>query len=194
MDPDGKPDSGWVYGDIDNDGVLDRNLPGQLAPILLNFTHEPPAPFLAYRVELDESTLKYTFVPEGSRVIQVIVFALLWVLPVVTAALAIWAYMGAFYKIKFNKIGIATNKGMAGVLGIFGKRKSKGFERLGDDEEMGDRHRGLKSLQLATLHSRNPSRTSIIGGAAMGRAAMKKRRKVLIATMVRRQYALPSNL
>lgn len=177
MDPDGQPDQGWVYGDVDGDNVLDRNLPGALAQTVLNFTSVPPSSYIAFRVELDEGSLRYTFVPEGSWIIQTIVFALLWVLPIVAALLAIWSYMGAYYKIKFNKIGI-SKKRFQGVMGIFGK--SRGFERLDDQDEMDNRGSGLKPIKLANLHSRNASTTSFAAAVEKG---LKKRRCVLIATM-----------
>ena len=173
MNPDGKPDQGFVYGDIDGDKVLDRNVPASLSPTILNLTDLPPSPYMAYRVELDEGNLHYTLVPEGSRIIQIVVYALLWALSVVSATLAIWVYMGSFYKIKFNKIGI-PKKSMAGIFGKFRNRRS-GFEHL-DGE---DRDQGLKPIMLSTIHSTNASSSSI----ATVIAEKKKRRCVLIATM-----------
>ena len=182
MDPDGQPDQGWVYGDADNDTVLDRSLPGALSQTTLNFTKLPPSPYIAFRVQLDESTLRYTFVPEGSRLIQIIVFALLWVLPLLASILGIWIYMGAYYKIKLNRVGL-SKKRLQGVMGIFSfGKKSKGFERLDDQDEMDNRGNGLRSLKLATLHSRNPSSSSLLPVVG-GEKGMKKRRCVLIATM-----------
>lgn len=97
-------------------------------------------------------------------------------MPVITAALAIWAYMGAFYKIKFNKIGI-PKKSMAGFFGKF-RNKRSGFQPL-NDEEQEVRENGLKSLMLTNIHSRNASRTSLVAPID----EKKKRRCVLIATM-----------
>lgn len=54
MNPDGKPDQGFIYGDVDNDTILDRQLPASLASTVINITGEPPSPYLAYRVELNE--------------------------------------------------------------------------------------------------------------------------------------------
>ncbi len=113
--------------------VLVGNLPGELASIVLNFTEVPPSPYTSFRVQLDETKLRYTLLPAGSRLIQIIVFALLWLMPILTAAGAIWIYMGAFYKIKFNKVGIST-KGFSGMFGFLGGKRSKGFEKLDEDE------------------------------------------------------------
>ncbi|KAK4539476.1 hypothetical protein LTR36_010912 [Oleoguttula mirabilis] len=172
VNPDGKPDQTFVYGDVDGDNVLDRLLPGSLAPTLLNLTTLPPSPYLAFRLEVDEGSLRYQLVPTGNRMAQLLVFALLWALPILTAASATWIYMGAFYKIKFNKIGI-SKKGMGGLFGKFGGKRG-GFERLdGEDVES----KGLKPMMLVNMHSRNASSSSFAPIVA------KKRRTVLIATM-----------
>lgn len=173
INPDGNPDQSFVYGDLDGDNVLDRMLPGSLAPTVLNVTALPPYPYLAYRIELNEGNLNYQLVPEGSRLVQILVFALLWFIPLLAAILGIWIYMGAYYKIKFNKIGI-PKKSMAGLFSIFGGKRS-GFQRLDGDD---DHEKGLKPIMLTAIHSRNASSTSV---ATITNT--KKRRCVLIATM-----------
>lgn len=173
MNPDGKPDQTFVYGDMDNDSVLDRALPGSLAPTTLNLTDLPPSPHLAWSIELDEASLRYKFVPQGSRLVQILVFSLLWALPIVAAALAIWVYMGAFYKIKFNKIGNPI-KGTAGAFSFFKARRS-GFQRL--DEEI--HNAGLRPLELGVLHPQK-ARGSSAGAVVEPKTA---RRTILIATM-----------
>lgn len=174
MNPDGEPDQTFVYGDMDRDGVLDRALPGALSSTMLNFTDLPPYPHTAWSVRLNESALSYELVPEGNRLVQIFVFALLWALPIVAAALAIWIYMGAFYKIKFNKIGNPL-KGKASVFGIFKARRS-GFQRLDDDD---DRSAGLRPLELGALRSKKALSSSV--GAVV--EAKSIRRCILIATM-----------
>jgi alpha-1,3-glucan synthase len=173
MNPDDQPDQTFVYGDMDNDSVLDRALPGSLSPTVLNLTHLPPSPYTAWSVHLDEATLRYEVKPEGSRLVQILVYALLWALPIVAAALAIWIYMGAFYKIKFNKIGNPL-KGKSSVFGIFGARRS-GFQRLDDDEH----NSGLRPLELGVIRSPKGKRSS--GGAVI--EPKSTRRCILIATM-----------
>lgn len=173
MNPDGKPDQTFVYGDMDRDNVLDRALPGALSPTMLNLSDMPPSPHLAWKVRLDEAKLRYEFVPEGSRLVQMMVYVLLWMMPIVSAALAIWVYMGAFYKIKFNKIGNPM-KGKASLLGIFKARRS-GFMPLGD----GDHNAGLRPLELGILASQgaHASSTGIVA------APKSVKRCILIATM-----------
>lgn len=95
MNPDGKPDQSFVFGDADNDSVIDRVIPEALAPTVLNFSTLPPSPYLAYKLTLNQGTLRYSFIPTGSRVVQVITYSLLWLLPVLSATLGIWFYVSA---------------------------------------------------------------------------------------------------
>lgn len=95
LNPDGKPDQGFVYGDANNDSVLDRVVPESFASTVLNFSVLPPPPHLAYQLRLHQGNLRYSFHPVGSRIIQIIVYSLLWVLPIVSATLGIWIYVSA---------------------------------------------------------------------------------------------------
>jgi alpha-1,3-glucan synthase len=97
MNPDGQPDKTTVLGDISNNSVLDRILPDAVGPTMINFTAFPPAPYLAYRLEVNDGTQGFRLVPVGSRFYQVLIYALLWSIPITTGALSIWIYMGAFY-------------------------------------------------------------------------------------------------
>jgi alpha-1,3-glucan synthase len=172
MNPDGQPDQSFIYGDIDNDTVIDRLPPDALSPALVNITELPPSPYLAYKISIDDATYKYKLIPTGSRLIQVLVFALLWSIPVLTGTVSIWTYMGAFYGVKFNKIGLKMPNG---IPSFWNRRK---FSKLADDdvEEVGHR---MRPLFLGKSHQRYDSAAS---GMSMG-AAKDKRRKVIIATM-----------
>jgi alpha-1,3-glucan synthase len=97
VNPDGQPDKTMVFGDISNNSVLDRILPDALGESMINFTTFPPAPHLAYRLEVNDGTHGFRLVPVGNRFHQVLIYALLWSIPVMTGVLSIWMYMGAFY-------------------------------------------------------------------------------------------------
>ncbi|KAJ4049008.1 hypothetical protein NW756_006221 [Fusarium oxysporum] len=105
MNPDGKPDASWVYGDVDFDGILDRMPPTSLALNVLNATNPPPLPYLSYQLLFNDATLTFTKQPQGSMWIQIIMFILLAVLPVVGGLTAVWIFLGSFYKVKVNKVG-----------------------------------------------------------------------------------------
>jgi alpha-1,3-glucan synthase len=167
INPDGKPDQTFVYGDTDNDTVLDRSNPGFLAENMINVTQFPPSPFIAYKMELNEADFTFKLVPAGSRIVQVLVFSLLWTIPVLTGALSIWAYMGFFYAVKFNKSGVGRVKSK---MLSFGFRRK--FQKLPDHEE---------EMQLSSLrHSKTPAGASGVPVIALND---HKRRTVLIATM-----------
>lgn len=168
MNPDGEPDATYVFGDLDNDTVLDRSLPDALAPSVVNFTEMPPSPHLAFRMDLSDSTARFTLVPVGSRTVQIIIYGLLWAIPMATAFLSTWAYIGAFYGVKFNKIGISQKKGLIPFL-------SRGkFEKINDRDE---EELEMKPNRLSRLrHSAAPILPAISINS-------DKRRTVLIATM-----------
>jgi alpha-1,3-glucan synthase len=176
MNPDGKPDAGWVFGDVDNDTVLDRQPPDALANYVVNMTVAPPAPHLAYRIVINDADMRYKFIPTGLRHIQVIEFGLLWTLPVLTAAISIWIYMGAFYAVKFNQIGVSKQT----IAGLAFWRRGNKFERLRDEEDT-DYKGKAPIVQLSLLQSRDVSPAPVPSIAISG--ASKKRPMILIATM-----------
>lgn len=167
INPDGNPDQTMVFGDIDNDTVLDRMLPQSLGETVINLTAFPPSPYLAYRMELSDSTYRFRQVPVGSRFQQIIIYALLWSIPFATGVISIWAYMGAFYSVKFNKFGITQKNKM---LPLAFRRK---FERVPDEDDYENpMPSGLNSPPLL------PAINLVPAIASNG-----KRRTVLIATM-----------
>lgn len=167
MNPDSQPDQSFVYGDTDGDQVLDRLPPDTLNASTVNITMGPSSPYLAYRMELNDSTNTFRLIPAGNRIQQVLLFALLWSIPVATGAISIWSYMGAFYGVKFNKFGVSPKKGLFGF-GFRGK-----FQKLaGDDDE----EKGRQSIALSTLR---PGSSAVLPTIAVS----EKRRTVLIATM-----------
>ncbi|KAK1758077.1 alpha-1,3-glucan synthase [Echria macrotheca] len=105
MNPDGKPDAGFVYGDVDGDGVVDRMPPSSLALNVLNATAPPPVPALSYKLVFNDATFQFAKEPQGNMWVQIVLFILLATLPIVGGLFAVWTFMGSFYKIKVNKIG-----------------------------------------------------------------------------------------
>ncbi|PVH93295.1 glycosyltransferase family 5 protein [Periconia macrospinosa] len=177
MNPDGHADKTFVFGDIDKDGIADRQPPDTLAKNVLNMSVLPPRPHLAYRIEIDDSTMAYKLIYAGNRFAQLTLFALLWSLPVATAAISISIYMGAFYGVKFNQIGVSKQS-----LAIFAPlafwRRGHQFERLHDED--------MTELKKSALHPGFPrSRdSSPMPAASLGTMGVgKKRPMILIATM-----------
>ncbi|KAK4145101.1 glycosyltransferase [Dichotomopilus funicola] len=173
INPDNQPDVGAIYGDIDNDGIVDRLPPSSLTENVINITKPPPMPALAYQLVYNDATWQFEYIPSGHVGIQIVLFILLAVLPVLTAVLAGWVYMRSFYQVKVNKSGF-TAKGWVPLglskldLKAFGSGKSKG------------------GVEMNAMSPSPPSSTIIpVNGAAVGAGAAlgAKKRTVLIATM-----------
>ncbi|KAL4797044.1 hypothetical protein BDV19DRAFT_397901 [Aspergillus venezuelensis] len=117
MNPDGEPDQSFVFGDLDSDGVLDRMPPSSLSDLSINVTDRPPSGYLSWDLWVDDGTMRINFHPTGSRTIQMVVFFLLWLVPLLTAAACVRAFMQSFYQVKFNQVGITPkNQLFAGWL------------------------------------------------------------------------------
>ncbi|KAI4941950.1 hypothetical protein J4E91_010500 [Alternaria rosae] len=177
MNPGGKPDAGFVFGDVDEDGVLDRLPPDSLAKNVLNMSVLPPRPYLAYRVEIDDATLAYKLVYAGNRFIQLILFALLWSLPVLTAAMSISIYKGAFYGVKFNQTGVSA-QGLAFFASLAFWRRGHKFESIQSDDVV-ELKRSTPRLGFHRSRDSSPMPAAAIGNFG----ASKKRPMILIATM-----------
>ncbi|KAI2910628.1 CAZyme family GH13 [Aspergillus niger] len=169
MNPDGEPDQSWVLGDADNDSVLDRMPPSSLSATLINITEHPPSPYISWNIFIDDGTMRFQLFPVGHQNTQIAMYVLFWIIPVITGAAGVWAFMKSFYKVKFNQVGV-TEKHQMIPLAL--RRKFKRNRNRGGDEENSN-----PLMRLANKSGFLQTDTAI-GGAASG-----KRRMVLIATM-----------
>lgn len=112
INPDGQPDQSFVYGDLNADGVLDRMPPSSLSTLTINVTDRPPAPYLSWDLWVDDGTFGINFHPTGSRAIQMAVYFLLWLVPIVSAIGCVYVFMKSFYQVKFNQVGISPKKSL----------------------------------------------------------------------------------
>ncbi|RDW72846.1 hypothetical protein BP6252_06753 [Coleophoma cylindrospora] len=166
MNPDKKPDETYVFGDADNDAVLDRELPNALKSTVINITASPPRPYLAWRVVVNDANLAFSLHPVGSEGVQLTLFCLLWLLPPLFGGLMVLLFVQSFYKVKFNESG--------GV-----KRRS--FSLLG----LGETHK-LQTVPGSLTWLANKS--GLLHSPPEILNATEKRRKVLIATI---EYDIP---
>lgn len=165
MNPDGQPDSTFVYGDIDADGILDRLPPSSLSTLAINVTNGPPSPYLAWKLSVDDGTYRYRLLAVGNRWQQLALFLLLAFLPLLSAILAVWAYMRGFYEVKFNEVGVAEKHGFLALpLALRRGRGLKKLAQLASDDNLTNMDPGI------------PFSTAIAGFS-------EKRRTVLIATL-----------
>ena len=180
INPDGRPDRSFVYGDVDGDSVLDRMPPDSLAQSLINVTAVPPSPYLAWQFELDDGNLRYELVPIGSRWGQLALFILLAVIPPLTGVIGVWLYMKSFYAIRFNEIGDDVEKSVIGrvlqrLRALFLFKSDHGqYSALGSDGEMGLPGQPGKLFEGSLLAS---------GSSVDGESDVVRRRTVLIATL-----------
>ncbi|EXJ62578.1 alpha-1,3-glucan synthase [Cladophialophora yegresii CBS 114405] len=164
LNPDGKPDQTMVMGDADGDSILDRLPPSSLSSVVLNITQPPPKPYLGWRLVINDGSLRFELRPSGNMWPQLILYILLWIVPIITASFGVWSFMQSFYQIKFNEVGISEKKSF--IPAVF-KRTSK---KLPDEED---------SSRVLTKFSRKPKFLQPTGALL----DQQKRRTVLIATM-----------
>ncbi|CAZ80440.1 unnamed protein product [Tuber melanosporum] len=158
MNRDGKPDSTFVYGDINRDGVLDRMPPSSLAESVVNVTAAPPKGYLSYRIILDDGTYNYRMIPAGSSTVQIIIFALLFAVPVLSGFVAVWTFVAGFYQVKTNTKGIAIKRNILPIA----LAKSMFYSRLNSSSaavtnEKGEAETGVDSSELTTAGQKRPS-------------------------------------
>ena len=166
MDPDGQPDQSVVLGDVDGDFVLDRMPPSSLAQTVVNITTIPPAPFLAYKLSINDGNYNFQLIPVGSRGQQILMYFLLALVPVATGVFGIWAFMQSFYKVKFNEIGFQDKREM---LPLAIRRQLDRFKRGGHSEGF------APVVQLPSTNASLVALPKVV--------EPPKRRCVLIATM-----------
>ncbi|KAH6637311.1 glycosyltransferase family 5 protein [Chaetomium tenue] len=164
INPDNQPDVGAIFGDIDNDGIVDRLPPSSLAKNVINITKPPPMPALAYKLVYYDDKFRFEYLPTGHIGIQILLFILLAVLPLLLAILAGWVYMRSFYQVKVNKSGF-TSKGWKPLkLGTVSRLDLKSFTKRG--------------VEMSAMTPTPPPSAAMAPLGASG-----GRRTVLIATM-----------
>jgi alpha-1,3-glucan synthase len=167
INPDGKPDQSMVLGDADGDSILDRMPPSSLSATLINITKAPIDGHLAWKFYINDATLKYNLIPVGDQRIQIAMFVLFWIIPVLTGCGCVYIFMKSFYKVKFNQVGVSEKHSLV-PLALWKKLKPS---RNGDQSSN-------PLMRLANKSGFMQSTTALGSLAASG-----KRRMVLIATM-----------
>ncbi|PGH35944.1 alpha-1,3-glucan synthase [[Emmonsia] crescens] len=166
INPDGKPDQSYVFGDIDGDSVLDRLPPSSLSNTIINITSPPPLPYLAWMFSLDDGSLYFQLHPVGNQYHQLVLYILLWVIPILTAAVGIYVFMKSFYQVKFNQVGISDKRGFI-PLALRRKFNKRALE---------ESHSMNPLVKLANKSRFLQSTSALVGGS-------DHRRTTLIATL-----------
>ena len=106
INPDKQPDKTYVLGDYDGDSVLDRQPPSALAAAVVNITDPPPSNYVGWHLRVDDGTGRFQLSPAGNAKYQLAIFVLLWILPVIFGAAAVWIFRRSFYGVKTEKFGL----------------------------------------------------------------------------------------
>ncbi|KAI4094491.1 MAG: hypothetical protein L6R37_007234 [Teloschistes peruensis] len=173
INPDGTPDLTRVFGDPDEDGILDRLSPVSLLENVVNVTSYPPSPFVAYQIAANDGSLRYTLTPIGLRRNQMIIYFLLMFVPLLTSIIGVLSYRHIFYAVKLNEVGKPENRSIlptyirpSGQLDRYlSKANSRLFRKSKDDS----------SSSMETAEYDSVDMFQLVSG--------KRRRTVLIATM-----------
>ena len=182
MNPDGSPDQTFVYGDVDGDSILDRMPPNSLAPSVINITAVPPSPYLAWQMVLNDGNYRFQLLPVGSRWDQLVLYMLLALVPVMTGAIGIWAFMKSFYAVKFNQVGITDKEPviLLALRRLFKKQPGPVHNReMSPVTEMTTR--GRRPMAGKSMPGRSARASDFAMTLEDGQEA--KRRTVLIATL-----------
>ncbi|WVW86411.1 hypothetical protein I302_108457 [Kwoniella bestiolae CBS 10118] len=158
----------YFYGDVDGDGIIDRFPPNSQTANYLNMS-VPPAPHLAWNLYVNDKTGEWSTEPIGTETVTTVAFALLLIIPAITAFAAALAFRYSFYSIKVNKWGLKPKAGAKEtsyfpIVGGHGEKKGELNEKGG-------------IVALNEKSSKTPHK--IIGWPE----DQNKRRKVLIATL-----------
>ncbi|KAJ5836538.1 Glycoside hydrolase superfamily, partial [Penicillium robsamsonii] len=160
-DSDGNPDNTEVYGDVGNSSSVQKLPPSYLASNVINITSPPPFPHLGWKISLNDGNLRYEMIPVGSGWAQLVLFILLWVVPLLMGCAGVFIFIQNFYRVKLNKDGNVIKAEKLPVL-LWGR--VKGMFAKEDVEEIQMSQNGV------------PTSMALAG-------ASDQRRTVLIATM-----------
>lgn len=175
MNPDSQPDQTYVYGDADGDSILDRLPPSSLAEVVVNVTKAPPYPHLGWEVVINDATLHFDLIPMGDQRIQILIFVIMWLVPILTGALAVWAYVGFFYQVKLNQKGISYKVfGLKNLITEFFMLKVGNRIRLSRDFE---------SENSGSMHHEMTAAGNVSTAVLAEETASTNRKTILIATI-----------
>ncbi|KAK1753174.1 family 5 putative glycoside hydrolase family 13/Glycosyltransferase [Echria macrotheca] len=173
LNPDGLPDQTRIFGDVNFDFVLDRLPPGSLRQNVVNITKSPPAPYIGWRFEVDDATMKYNTFPTGSRDRQIAIFSLLWILPLMAGWIVVFIFTGSFYKVKHNVAGNAKEHGLSEKLHQVFEMKTKSNKHTSQSSTSDEETRPGTAITVAPAAA----------GEMLNMDLGAPRKKVLIATM-----------
>ena len=161
-DKDGKPDQRELYGDVDNSSVIKKLPPSYVTSNVINITKLPPSPHVGWTISLNDANLRYEMIPVGSQWVQLVLFILLWCLPLAMGIAGVVVFIKSFYRVDVNVVGIAADEDSTPLIPF---RKLK--ERFHGDDASSRKSSDAVNMMLKNIVEPAPG----------------TRRTVLIATM-----------
>ncbi|KAL8279670.1 hypothetical protein RQP46_007983 [Phenoliferia psychrophenolica] len=101
----------FFYGDVDQDGILDRLQPTSQATNYINIT-APAYPHLGYTLSINAVTRQWFVHPRGSAVVSMALFLILALVPIIMASVAVIIYRKSFYRVTYNQIGVKAPRAL----------------------------------------------------------------------------------
>ncbi|KAJ5982397.1 hypothetical protein N7451_012497 [Penicillium sp. IBT 35674x] len=105
IDSSSVPDNTEVYGDVGNSSTILKLPPSYLSSNVINFTDAPPYPHLGWKISLNDGNLRYEKTPVGSAWVQLALFILLSIGPIIMGLAGVFIFIQTFYRVKLNKDG-----------------------------------------------------------------------------------------
>ncbi|KAJ5534138.1 hypothetical protein N7527_000392 [Penicillium freii] len=157
----GNPDTSEVYGDVGNSSSVQKLPPSYLSSNVINITTLPPFPHLGWTISLDDGNLRYELIPVGSGWAQLVLFILLWVVPILMGLAGVFIFIGNFYRVKLNMNGNVTKADKFPVL--FWRRIKGTFTKDDDFEDIDMADKGVPgNMALAAAGASDQRRTVLI--------------------------------
>ncbi|KIJ57158.1 glycosyltransferase family 5 protein [Sphaerobolus stellatus SS14] len=173
----------YFYGDTDGDGVLDRLPPNSAAPNFLNMS-SPPAPHLSWALVVNDVDMTWSLEPRGFSAVGAVMFALLLIIPFLTAILAVLIFRWTFYGIRYNQWGmkpkdLAAGGGFFPIGSFMGRGEKDGEKMEGSGTPMTPMTPLAEKARMFGGVLKEKEAGQIIGWPELA----TKRRKVLISTL-----------
>ncbi|KAI1946355.1 Cell wall alpha-1,3-glucan synthase ags1 [Ophidiomyces ophidiicola] len=169
VNPDGKIDKSFVFGDSNADSVLDRSSPSSLKLPVVNITERPPSPYLCWEFTLDDGTLRFQLLPVGSMYPQMALFFLLLFMPLVLGFTAVFAFKWSYCYVTTNTTGVSDINSKSSIMALI---STLGIKRI------------VKEIKgIPNLATKLVVNLTFFPSHGVPDPKFNDRRKVLIATM-----------
>lgn len=159
-----------TFQDVDNNTHMGLLLPTLSPSNIIYITKFPAPPNLAYRISVDGASRQYLLTPVGSRRIQVIVYFLLGIIPILTGFASVWIYWYAFCTVKVYKFGKTQNPSLLPITS---------HSKIRPDHWLSDTSPGVFKQEASTRSGSLRKCSTQQSGMTTGR----HRRTILIATL-----------